>query len=322
MAIVATATMLVPWRYLLERRAARAAGGVAAVGLFAVIAAGGHAVSGQAIGIAYTATVVHLAAMATWVGGLCLLAVVVPRTEVMATAIRFSPIALGSVVALSVTGAVNGWRQVGTLDGVTGSSYGRWLVVKLVVVASVVAVAVVSRWLLHATPTDTEQRSLAVGTLSAARVDTTTEPALRRTVLIEAVGIAVVLAATAGLTGATPPRETASAAGIDVTVTVTEQDHIAQIDLLPAVTGGTTMHVTITSPRGSLEQADEITVTTTLPAQQIGPIDIVTFSAGPNHVTTNEADFPIPGDWTITVTARYGEFDQLVFATDVAITVP
>ena len=287
-----------------------------------MIAAGGHAVSGQAIGIAYTATVVHLAAMATWVGGLCLLAVVVPRTEVMATAIRFSPIALGSVVALSVTGAVNGWRQVGTLDGVTGSSYGRWLVVKLVVVASVVAVAVVSRWLLHATPTDTEQRSLAVGTLSAARVDTTTEPALRRTVLIEAVGIAVVLAATAGLTGATPPRETASAAGIDVTVTVTEQDHIAQIDLLPAVTGGTTMHVTITSPRGSLEQADEITVTTTLPAQQIGPIDIVTFSAGPNHVTTNEADFPIPGDWTITVTARYGEFDQLVFATDVAITVP
>jgi len=82
------------------------------------------------------------------------------------------------------------------------------------------------------------------------------------------------------------------------------------------------MHVTITSPAGSLDPADEITVTAELPAQQVGPLDILTFPAGPNHVTTNEANFPIPGQWTITVTARYGEFDQVVFTADVAITNP
>ena len=98
-----------------------------------------------------------------------------------------------------------------------------------------------------------------------------------------------------------------------MTISVVEDDHVAQIDLLPAVTGGTTMHIYITPPGGSLEQTDEITVTAELPDQQLGPLDIVTFPAGPNHVTTNEANFPLPGQWTITVTARYGEFDQLVF---------
>jgi copper transport protein len=63
-------------------------------------------------------------------------------------------------------------------------------------------------------------------------------------------------------------------------------------------------------------------VTAELPAQQVGPVDIPTVPAGPNHVTTNDANFPIPGQWTITVTARYGEFDQIVFTTDIAITNP
>jgi copper transport protein len=82
------------------------------------------------------------------------------------------------------------------------------------------------------------------------------------------------------------------------------------------------MHVTITPPGGSLVTADEIAVTAELPSEQVGPIEILTFPAGPNHVTTNEATFPLPGQWTITVTARYGEFDQVVFATDIPVTAP
>ena len=87
-----------------------------------------------------------------------------------------------------------------------------------------------------------------------------------------------------------------------------------------AVTGGTTMHVTITSPGGGLsDRADEITVTAVMPAQGVGPIDIDTTVAGPNHVTTNDADFPIPGVWEVTVTARYGEFDQVVFTGELEV---
>jgi hypothetical protein len=39
----------------------------------------------------------------------------------------------------------------------------------------------------------------------------------------------------------------------------------------------------------------------------------------PNAATTDDAVFPLPGVWEITVTARYGEFDQVVFTQSVEI---
>ena len=80
------------------------------------------------------------------------------------------------------------------------------------------------------------------------------------------------------------------------------------------------MHVTIVSAGGVAEPADEITVAAELADQQVGPVEIPTFPAGPNHVTTNEANFPLAGRWTLTVTARFGEFDQVVFVTEVDVT--
>jgi copper transport protein len=315
--LVAVITGLVPWRALLAHRAVRAVAAAGAIGLFAVVAAGGHAVSGRWIGLGFAITVVHLAAMATWIGGLCLLAAIVERDALLATAARFSPVALASVAVLAVTGTISGWRQLGRVDAIVDTSYGRWLLIKLALVAAVLAAAATARRVLHhspATVTDHPEPDEL-----AAHDDPSRSSRLRRNVLIESSAMVLVLAATAGLTGATPPRavETFTA---DATVTVVQDDYIAQIDLLPAVTGGTVMHVTITPPGGSLIAADEITVTAELPSAQVGPIEILTFPAGPNHVTTNEATFPLPGQWTVTVIARYGEFDQVVFATDIEIT--
>jgi copper transport protein len=320
--IVASITLLVPWRRLLDRRPVQVAAAVTSLVLFAVVAAGGHSVSGRWIGVAFAATVVHLAAMALWLGGLVLIVVVVERSSVFSTARRFSPLALSAVALLAVTGIFNGARQVGGLDGLSDSSYGRWLIVKLAVVGVVVGMAAVSRWIVnHSSPLIVSAQPASVGAAAATPLSNDELP-LRRTLVIEVVGMVVILAATAGLTGATPPQQTAAATAVNATVSVVSDNQLAQIELLPAVTGGTTMHVTISSPAGSLNPADEITVTAELPAQQVGPLDILTFPAGPNHVTTNDANFPIPGQWAITVTARYGEFDQVVFTTDIAITSP
>jgi copper transport protein len=315
--IVALFTGLVPWRALLAHRALRAVAAAGAIGLFAVVAAGGHAVSGRWIELGFAITVVHLAAMATWIGGLCVLAATVERDALLATAARFSPIALTSVAVLAVTGTLSGWRQLGRVDAIVDTSYGRWLLIKLALVAAVIAAAATARRVLHHSPaTMTDHREPDE---LAAHADPSRSSRLRRNVLIESSAIVLVLAANAGLTGATPPRALDTVAA-DATVTVVQDDYIAQIDLLPAVIGGTVMHVTITPPGGSLIAADEITVNAELPSAQIGPIEILTFPAGPNHVTTNEATFALPGQWTINVTARYGEFDQVVFATDIEIT--
>lgn len=305
--IVAAAVMLIPWRAMFERRGPRLVGAIAAVGLFAVVAAGGHAVTGRAATVGFAATVVHLAAMALWVGGLCLVALVVGRDQLAQCAARVSPVALGAVVALALSGVVNGWRQLDRPAAILESSYGRWLVVKLVLIAVVVAVAVVSRRLARQVPADTEAMPRA--------------RRLRRAVGVEVAGVAMVVAATAGLTGATPPTAGAVFVG-DVSVSATRNGYVAQIVVTPAVTGGTTMHVIITPPADRPAPADEIDVTIAMPERQLGPLEVATFPAGPNHVTTNDANFPLAGRWAITVTARYGPFDQLVFTADADIAQP
>ena len=301
-------------RRLLTSRSGRWIAALGALSFLAIAAAGGHAVSGRAVPVGFVATVGHLAAMSMWVGGLAVLLLVAPLRSFWSIAVRFSPVALASVATLAVTGIVNGWRQMGTLSGFTDSTYGRALLTKLVVVIIVVAIAAVSRWVLHH---DIESDPIATADSSGEPTTVVHSGARRltRTVTAEALGVLIILGVTSVLVGSPPPADVVRAAApATASVSVVQGDRIAQIDLEPAVTGGTTMHVTITSPGGGLnDRADEITVTARMPAQGVGPIDIATTVAGPNHVTTNDADFPIPGVWEITVTTRYGEFDQVVF---------
>jgi copper transport protein len=249
--IVAVITALVPWRRLLDRRPVQVLAAVTSLVLFAVVAAGGHSVSGRWIGLAFTATVVHLAAMALWLGGLVLIVVVVDKPSVFSIAWRFSPLALSAVTLLAVTGFFNGWRQLGDLDSLSDSSYGRWLLIKLAVVGAVVTVAAASRWIIrNAATAVVSVQPASVG--AAASTSPSNELPLRRTLMIEVAGMIVILAATAGLTGATPPQQADATTSGNATVSVVSDDQLAQIELLPAITGGTTMHVTSSSPAGSL----------------------------------------------------------------------
>ena len=306
-------------RFLLTSRAVRWGAALAALALLGVTAAGGHAISGRATSLGVAASIGHLAAMSVWVGGLAVMLLVTPLRRFWSTATKFSPFALGAMALLAVTGVANGWRQMGTLSGFTDSTYGRALLTKLVVVIVVVALASVNRSVLRHHNDLGDIDGDAPGGDNG-RVHRGSQH-LPRTVTSEALGALIILGVTSVLVGLPPPAD-AVRGGVPVTVSVSvvQGERIAQIDLEPAVTGGTTMHVTVTSPGGGLsDRADEITVTAVMPAQGVGPIDIDTTVAGPNHVTTNDADFPIPGVWEVTVTARYGEFDQVVFTGELEV---
>ncbi len=283
-----------------------------------VVAAGGHAVTGRWIPVGYAATIVHLAAMAVWVGGLAVLGFGLKRGDLAAVANRFSPWALGSVAALVASGSVNAWRQIGRLDGITESSYGRWLIVKIAIVASVVVAAAISRRLLHRTAHSATDAPLALSAASLRAADTAEGGAerLRQSVLIEIAGIVLVVAATSGLVDSPPPELNEPT---DQLVSTVRGDRVAQVELEPATTGGTVMHVRVTSTHGGLERADEIAVTAELESEGLGPIEIDTIPASPDHVIADNADFPVPGIWTIEITARYGEFDQIVFDVDIPV---
>ncbi|MEV7519026.1 copper resistance protein CopC [Streptomyces sp. NPDC091371] len=122
-------------------------GAVVSAGIAATWALSEHASTGVQPGIAMPADILHLLAVATWLGGLAALLVAlhkVPGLE-RAAVRRFSKVAFISVLVLTVTGVYQSWRQVGSWSALTGTDYGRLLLVKVGLVAVLVALAYVSR---------------------------------------------------------------------------------------------------------------------------------------------------------------------------------
>ncbi|WP_310725758.1 copper resistance protein CopC [Streptomyces sp. N2A] len=122
-------------------------GVIVAAGLAATWAMAEHASTGLQPAIAMPVDVLHLLAVATWLGGLAALVVSlywgppIERTAVR----RFSRIAFGSVLVLVATGLYQSWRQVGTWTALTGTTYGRLLLLKVGLVAVLVGLAWFSR---------------------------------------------------------------------------------------------------------------------------------------------------------------------------------
>ncbi|MGW1187844.1 copper resistance CopC/CopD family protein [Streptomyces sp. NPDC002559] len=122
-------------------------GTVIAAGIAGTWALAEHASTGLQPGIAMPVDVLHLLAVAAWLGGLVALLVALHRTpDIDATAVRrFSRVAFGSVLVLTATGIYQSWRQVGTWSALTGTAYGQLLLVKVGLVGALVAIAWFSR---------------------------------------------------------------------------------------------------------------------------------------------------------------------------------
>ncbi|WJV47608.1 copper resistance CopC/CopD family protein [Streptomyces flavofungini] len=122
-------------------------GSVVAVGIAATWALAEHASTGIQAGIAMPVDVLHLLAVAAWLGGLAALLLCLYRApDIDAAAVsRFSRVAFVSVVALAATGLYQSWRQVGSWTALVETGYGQLLLVKIGLVAVLVGVASVSR---------------------------------------------------------------------------------------------------------------------------------------------------------------------------------
>ena len=127
-----------------------------------MLAASGHAIAvepgtGQAIAVA----LVHLVATGIWVGGLPALAALLraaardgsvdTRAYAALASRRFSRAAVLSVMVLAGTGVWNALAQVGSIPALVGTPYGRMLLLKLALLAAIMALATRARfWLLPA----------------------------------------------------------------------------------------------------------------------------------------------------------------------------
>jgi copper transport protein len=264
-----------------------------AVGLVASFGLAGHPAAGDDVVAAVAADVLHVGAVSIWLSGLVLLAVVTlaPRRDVDRGAVdRFSAIALGCVAVIVATGTFQAWRQVGSVDGLTETTYGRLLLVKLGVFVALVAVAAASRRWLRA-------RSASPGGLAP----------LRLRVAGEAVLGAAVLAVTALLVNAQPAR---SALALPYSSELRAEHVLVDVVVDPAKAGPTAVHLYTLTPEGAVEGVQQVTATFDLPAKDIAPIPVPLTQAGPGHFLTTGFDLPLPGRWRLTVKVLVDEFTQ------------
>jgi len=116
---------------------------VVGVGLLATPGLSGHASAGDLVPLALVTDVVHVGAVAAWLGGLVLLLAFVLRRrlpeELRSVVPRFSTLAQVAVAAIVASGAFQGWRQVRSFDALTSTTYGRLLLTKTVAFAGLVA---------------------------------------------------------------------------------------------------------------------------------------------------------------------------------------
>lgn len=148
-------------------------GTVVAAGIAATWALSEHASTGIQPALAMPVDILHLLAVAVWLGGLTALLVALHKVPgIERTAIRrFSTVAFTSVVVLACTGTYQAWRQVGSWSALTGTDYGQLLLVKIGLVAVVVAIAYTSRkWTSRLAGADVSRETSAVAVAVAVAV--------------------------------------------------------------------------------------------------------------------------------------------------------
>ncbi len=242
----------------------------------------------------------HVVAAGVWVGGLIVLAATSiasgprPAGTVFAA---FSRLALGAVLVLVGTGAVNGLLRLASWSQLWSTAYGQVLLAKLALVTVALLAAAGSR-------RHVQQHRAAAGT-----------------VRVEALLTIAVVAVTAALSTIPPPADTGSAVAAQPTVEVVTLDlaegRAAELHVDPAGTGGSALHLELRDGAGAPLRARTVTLRAALPEQDLGPLDVPLTGTG--AVWEGDFAFPFAGEWQLTLTVANRSLGGLVTTGNLAI---
>jgi putative copper resistance protein D len=302
----------------------------AALIIFAAAFAGSLAWAGHAAGglgleaiIHQPADVLHLIAASAWVGALIPLVVLLQAAGQEETLIasartatfRFSTLGIAAVGTLLVTGSINSWYLVGSVAALTGTYYGRLLLVKIVLFVVMVAIAGFN--LLRLTPRvarrdnlDTARRALRQLSQNAA---------------IEAAAGAVIVAIVAVL-GTLPPASHAghhsaysSAVPPDAAFVHIHSDQgMAEVTILPGRAGAASATIHLWDDDFNVIPAHALTLTLTPPAG-IKPITRAAVQDSDAAWHVDGIELSQPGNWTVTVSTVLGSGKPLVLEAPIVI---
>jgi putative copper resistance protein D len=243
------------------------------------------------------ADVLHLVAAAAWLGAL------VPLALLLHAAGRAS----GSLGI----GLVNSWYLVGSIDALTGTAYGRLLIIKVALFFVMVAIAAFNRLVLTPRIARDAAAPRAVHQLS-------------RNAAVEAT-LGAVIIGIVGVLGTLPPASHAhhhveQAIPADATFQhIHGEDGMADVMIEPGRVGSA--RATIHLLDNDLESlpARQLTLTLTPPAPGRPPVTLPATPVDSDSWQVTGVELPEPGNWTVTVTAVINPTRTLVLTAPIVI---
>lgn len=271
----------------------------------------GHASVESPIAVMFPSDFIHVLASSVWVGGVAFLVLALPvatrqleppeRTRVLlATLARFSPIALGAVVAIAVTGLVQAYIDIRRVADLFDTTYGLLVLAKMVLLAVLVGFGWVNRGRIIP-----RLRRLVEGAGAGGSVGVLAPRSLRGELLL----MLVVFGVTAALIAYAPPTD--AAAGPFSTDTGLGPAEL-ELSVEPAEVGLNQIHLDLIDAEGGSQftKTKELMITATLPSKQIGPLMLQVNKAGPGNFVVSGAQLTPGGEWELEITDRVSAFDE------------
>ncbi len=253
----------------------------------------------------------HVLAASIWVGGIIVLLAAVPsgtrllegvdRSRLLLAALaRFSPLALGAVVTIAVTGVIQAYIDVRSVEALFNTTYGALIVVKTALLGLLIGLGWINRE--RVIPglrrlVDSGSTPGGVGLLA------------RRTMRGEALTMIAVFGVTAALISYAPPIDAASGPfSINTSLGPAELEMTVE----PARVGLNTAHIYLIDAKSGAQftQTKELSATARLPSKGIGPLTLKANLAGPGHYILSSAALTPGGTWEIELTDRVSEFQE------------
>ncbi|UWZ35775.1 copper resistance protein CopC/CopD [Dactylosporangium roseum] len=291
----------------------------------------GHPSASPVPTLTVVADVAHLAAMSVWLGGLVMLFGFLLRQantrELTAIVPVWSGWALFAITVLVLAGTAQALVEIGTIDALTGTTYGRLVITKVALLAVVLAVAAYSRQLTNrrfvpvAAERADEDGAEDEADGAAPAVGGGDRRLLRRTVLTEVAVAVVVLAVTSVLVQTTPARSAQADRTPSGPFTGTMSTNLMklQVDVSPATVGQNSIHLYALKPDGSGPlKVVEWKATAALPSKGIEPLVVPTLAISEDHAV-GQVSFVTPGTWEIKITARVDDLNQSTVTAQVPV---
>ena len=278
---------------------------LAMVGVGLSLATSGHAATASPQWLTRPALFLHGVTAAYWIGALAPLADMARRRsdDLPRVLKQFSALAIPLVGLLALSGLVLAVIQLGSLRALIDTQYGIILSIKLALVAGLLGLAALNRFLL---------------TPSVVADHENTRP-LFGSILIECVLVIGILAVVAGWRFTPPPRSLIAPASPPLSVHIHTDAAMFQVLVSPGKVGANDFVLQLMTGDAALLTAKEATLVLSLPERGIEPMERRATLGPDGYWHVRGVALPVAGRWHMQIDALVTDFQKITLQDELQV---